>query len=61
MDVLFITLLSAVCQAIGAGVWWLLRKALVVREELSSGAAEVLGGVALAGLVGLVVVALLVF
>jgi len=58
MDSLFSTLLSAVLAACGHGIWWVLRRALLVRSELSDGGAEVLGA---ATSLALAVVAIFVF
>jgi hypothetical protein len=58
MDGLLGSLIEAVLGGVGQGIWWMLKKARLVRSELSDGGAEVLGA---AVALGLVVVAILVF
>lgn len=58
MDSLLASLMEAVLGGFGQSIWWMLKKARLVRSELSDGGAEVLGA---AATVGLVVVAILVF
>jgi hypothetical protein len=58
MDTLLVSLLSAVLAGFGHGLWWTLKKARLVRGDLSYGGAEVLGA---AAAFALVVVAILVF
>lgn len=58
MDSLLASLIEAVFGGFGQGIWWMLKKARLVRGELSWGGAEVLGA---AVALGLVVVAILAF
>lgn len=58
MDSFVGSLIDTVFGAFGYGIWWALRKARIVRSELGSGGAQVLGG---AVALGLSVVAILAF